>query len=165
MIMVEWPLYETSIHTGIGLVLRLVAGICISCGEFAWVCTSGLWRNPCCIQRASQSYHDPAFRRASICGIAQILYVWTPHSLNVWHFSTLFSTSFSLIHFFGSDDDYWLLGQVHVHMRRVPMSELPQGADGISKWCHDVFEIKVRIKILGTHKVLVKRLCWHRMAY
>lgn len=32
--------------------------------------------------------------------------------------------------------------EVHLHVRRVPMSELPQGADEIAKWCHDAFEIK-----------------------
>ncbi|KAG0594718.1 hypothetical protein M758_UG102700 [Ceratodon purpureus] len=31
---------------------------------------------------------------------------------------------------------------VHVHIRRVPMSELPQGGDEIAKWCHDAFQIK-----------------------
>jgi len=33
------------------------------------------------------------------------------------------------------------------------MSELPQGADEISKWCHDAFEIKVLIKSLETRKL------------
>lgn len=59
---------------------------------------------------------------------------------------------------FGSKDElltHWLLEQVHVHIRRVPMSELPQEADEISKWCHDAFEIKVIIKTLGTHHVLI----------
>uniref|UniRef100_A0A7I4DYR6 1-acylglycerol-3-phosphate O-acyltransferase n=1 Tax=Physcomitrium patens TaxID=3218 RepID=A0A7I4DYR6_PHYPA len=31
---------------------------------------------------------------------------------------------------------------VHVHVRWVPMSDLPQEANEISKWCHDAFEIK-----------------------
>ncbi|XP_024376846.1 1-acyl-sn-glycerol-3-phosphate acyltransferase 2 [Physcomitrium patens] len=31
---------------------------------------------------------------------------------------------------------------VHVHVRRVPMSDLPEGANAISKWCHDAFHIK-----------------------
>lgn len=61
----------------------------------------------------------------------------------------------------GSDDElvtHWLLRQVHVHMRRVPMAELPQGGDEIAKWCHDAFEIKVRIKIHGKHKVFIRCL-------
>jgi lysophosphatidic acid acyltransferase/lysophosphatidylinositol acyltransferase len=31
---------------------------------------------------------------------------------------------------------------VNVSLRRIPMSEIPQDADGIANWCHDAFRIK-----------------------
>jgi len=31
---------------------------------------------------------------------------------------------------------------VHLHVRRVLMSDLPKEEEGISKWCHDAFELK-----------------------
>jgi len=39
---------------------------------------------------------------------------------------------------------------VHVHIRRVQMSQLPQEDEGITKWCHDAFEIKD--KMLDDHE-------------
>lgn len=50
----------------------------------------------------------------------------------------------------------WLLGQVHVHVRWVPMSDLPQEANEISKWCHDAFEIKVALEICHMPNVLTE---------
>lgn len=34
--------------------------------------------------------------------------------------------------------------QVHVHMKRHAMSELPETDDGVAQWCRDIFVAKVR---------------------
>ena len=38
------------------------------------------------------------------------------------------------------------------------MSELPQGGDEISKWCHDAFHIKVMLDICDTH-IFLRSIC------
>lgn len=59
---------------------------------------------------------------------------------------------------FGFKDElfiYWLFEQVYVYIRRVFMFEFLQEVDEIFKWCYDVFEIKVIIKIFGMYYVFI----------
>lgn len=44
------------------------------------------------------------------------------------------------------------------------MSDLPEGANAISKWCHDAFHIKVAPRILDMNNVLVQYFYPHMLA-
>lgn len=47
----------------------------------------------------------------------------------------------------GAKCDYYL--QIHVHIKRRLMKELPETDDGIAQWCKDVFVAKACIPFLG----------------
>lgn len=50
--------------------------------------------------------------------------------------------------------DYMLtLLQVHVHLERRLMSELPEGEEAVAQWCKDVFVAKVSIFLISSDRI------------
>lgn len=59
---------------------------------------------------------------------------------------------------------FFVFLQMKVQIRRHPMQELPETADGIAQWCKDIFITKVRehwfFNIIVEMFVLDFRGCW-----
>lgn len=60
--------------------------------------------------------------------------------------------------------------QFHVHIRRVPISELPTDEEGLAKWCRDTYELKVMKNLTTTvdfilHFLTLFNFTFHRTIF